>query len=161
MSVMASQITSVSIVYSALCTGPNQRKHQSSTSLAFVRGIHRWPVNSLHKGPVTRKMFPFDDVIMPWSLWFPDPWEWVQSLMVLFIGNFKFVPKMQVVSSWWDPFEFQWVYDTGWHDLGIPEWFNWQWVSVGSDNGLVPNRWQAIAWAIVDQLMIPYGTNRL
>ena len=30
----------------------------------FVRGIHRWPVNSPHKGPVTRKMFPFDDVIM-------------------------------------------------------------------------------------------------
>ena len=30
----------------------------------FVRGIHRWPVNSPHKGPVTRKLFPFDDVIM-------------------------------------------------------------------------------------------------
>ena len=29
-----------------------------------MRGIHRWPVNSPHKGPVTRKMFPFDDVIM-------------------------------------------------------------------------------------------------
>ena len=41
-----------------------QRKHQSSASLAFVRWIHRWPVNSPHKGPVTRKMFPFDDVIM-------------------------------------------------------------------------------------------------
>ena len=33
-------------------------------SLAFVRGIHQWPVNSLHKGPVMRKMSPFDDVIM-------------------------------------------------------------------------------------------------
>ena len=42
----------------------NQRKHQSSASLAFVRGIHRSPVNSPHKWPVTRKMFPFDDVIM-------------------------------------------------------------------------------------------------
>ena len=40
------------------------KKNQSSASLAFVRGIHRWPVNSPHKGPVTRKMFPFDDVIM-------------------------------------------------------------------------------------------------
>ena len=29
-----------------------------------MRGIHRSPVNSPHKGPVTRKMFPFDDVIM-------------------------------------------------------------------------------------------------
>ena len=34
------------------------------TSLAFVWGIHQWPVNSLHKGPVTREMFPFDAVIM-------------------------------------------------------------------------------------------------
>ena len=42
----------------------NAQNHQSSTSLAFVWGIHRWPVNSPHKGPVTRKMFPFDDVIM-------------------------------------------------------------------------------------------------
>ena len=40
------------------------RKHQSSMSLAFVRGIHRWPVNSLHKGTVTQKKLPFDDIIM-------------------------------------------------------------------------------------------------
>ena len=44
--------------------GADQGKHQSSTSLAFVRGIHQWVVNSSHKGPVTGKMFPFDDVIM-------------------------------------------------------------------------------------------------
>ena len=61
---MASQITSLTIVYSSFYSGANQRKHQSSASLAFVRGIHRWPVNSPHKGPVTRKMFPFGDVIM-------------------------------------------------------------------------------------------------
>ena len=42
----------------------DQRKHQSSASLAFVRGIHRWPVNSPHKWPVSLKMFPFDYVIM-------------------------------------------------------------------------------------------------
>ena len=59
MSGMASQITSIMIVYAA-----DQRKHQSSTSLAFVTGIHRSPVYSPHKGPVTWKMFPFDDVIM-------------------------------------------------------------------------------------------------
>ena len=41
-----------------------QRKHQSSASLAFVRWIHRGLVISPHKWPVTRKMFPFDDVIM-------------------------------------------------------------------------------------------------
>ena len=64
MTMMASQITSLTIVYSTVCSCEDQRKHQSSTSLAFVRGIHRWPVNSPHKGPVTRKMFPFDEVIM-------------------------------------------------------------------------------------------------
>ena len=64
-SAMASQITSVSNVYSTVSSGADQRKHQSSASLVFVRGIHRWPVNSPHKGPVTRKMFPFDDVTIP------------------------------------------------------------------------------------------------
>ena len=56
--------TSLTIVYSTVYTGADQRKHQSSASLAFVWGIHRGPVNSPHKWPVTRKMFPFDDVIM-------------------------------------------------------------------------------------------------
>ena len=63
MSAMASQINGVHIVYSTVCSETYQGKHQSSASLAFVRGIHRWPVNSSHKGPVTRKMCPFDDVI--------------------------------------------------------------------------------------------------
>ena len=61
---MASQITSLTIVYSAVYSGADQRKYQNSASLAFVRGIYRGPVNSPHKWPVTRKMFPFDDVIM-------------------------------------------------------------------------------------------------
>ena len=65
---MASQITGFTNVYAAVCPGPDQTKHQSSASLAFVRGINRWPVNSLHKGPVTQEMFPFDDVIMD-SAW--------------------------------------------------------------------------------------------
>ena len=56
--------TSLTIVYSTVYSDAHQRKHQSSASLAFVWGIHRRPVNSPHKWPVTRKMFPFDDVIM-------------------------------------------------------------------------------------------------
>ena len=64
MSATASQITGVSMLCSTVWSGADQRKHQSFTSLASVRGIHRWPVNSPHKGPVTRKMFPFDDVTM-------------------------------------------------------------------------------------------------
>ena len=58
------QITSITIVYSTVYAGTDQIKDQSSASLAFVRGIHRWPVNSQHKGPVTRKMLPCDDFIM-------------------------------------------------------------------------------------------------
>ena len=64
MSVVASQLTSLTSVYWTVCSGADQRIHQSSVLLAFVRGFHRRPVNSPHKGPVTRKMFPFDDVIL-------------------------------------------------------------------------------------------------
>ena len=64
MSAMASQIAILTIVYWTVHSGTYERKDQSSASLAFVRGIHRWPVNSPHKGSVTRKMSPFDDVIM-------------------------------------------------------------------------------------------------
>ena len=60
MGAVASQITSLTIVYSTA----DQRKHKSSASRAFVRGTHRGPVNSPHKWPVTRKMFPFNGVIM-------------------------------------------------------------------------------------------------
>ena len=64
MGAMASQITSLTIVYSSVHSGTDQIKHQSSASLAFVQGIHRWPVNSPHKGPVTWKMSQFGDVFM-------------------------------------------------------------------------------------------------
>ena len=72
MTMLASQITSLTVVYSIVYSGVNQRKHQSSASPAFVREIHRGPVNFPHKWPVTRKMFPFDDVIMilQWSIFF-------------------------------------------------------------------------------------------
>ena len=62
--VMESQITGVSSVYSSICSGADQRKHQSFASLAFETGIHRWTVDSPRKRPATRKRFPFDDIIM-------------------------------------------------------------------------------------------------
>ena len=68
MKAMTSQIINLTIVYSVVYSDAHQRKHPSSASLTFVRGIHRWPVNSPYKGPVTRKMFPFDDVIMIWLI---------------------------------------------------------------------------------------------
>ena len=65
MTTMASQITSLTIVYSTVYSDADHWKHQSFASLAFVRaGNSPGPVNSPHEGPVTRKMFPFDDVIM-------------------------------------------------------------------------------------------------
>ena len=64
MGAIASQITSLTIFNSIVYSDPDQRKHESSASLPFVGEIHRGPVNSLHKWPVTRKMFTFGDVIM-------------------------------------------------------------------------------------------------
>ena len=61
---MATQISSLSIVCSTVCLGAGQRKHQRPASLAFVRGTYRRPVNFPHNGPVTQKMFLFDDVII-------------------------------------------------------------------------------------------------
>ena len=61
-------ITSLLIVYSTIYSLTDQRKQQSVVLLAFVRGIHRWPVNSPHKGWATPKMFPFDDVITDWYI---------------------------------------------------------------------------------------------
>ena len=63
-SAMTSRITNISPVCLTVCPGAHQRKHQSSASLAFVRGIHHWPADSTRKEPVTWNMFPFDDVIM-------------------------------------------------------------------------------------------------
>ena len=84
MSAMASQITSLTIVYLTVYSGADQRKHQSSASLAFVRVIHRWPMNSPHKGLVTRKLFPFDYVIMfrSWIISTEIPWHlsWLNLL---------------------------------------------------------------------------------
>ena len=64
MSAIASRITSLTVVYLTVYSDSDKRKHQSSASLAFATGINQWPVNSPHKWPVTRKMFPFDDVIV-------------------------------------------------------------------------------------------------
>ena len=100
---MVSQITSLTNVDSTVYSGADQRKHQSSASLAFVRGIHRRPMNSPHIRPVTRKMFPFDDVISvfqeeaSWdaavmsqthTVFNTSLWLWIYSLIInLFLGR--------------------------------------------------------------------------
>ena len=89
MNAMASQITSLTIVYSTVYSDPDQRKHQSFASLAFVQGIHRGPVNTPHKWPVTRKMSSFDDVIMG-PVMFSLPYHWIHITMA---GGFPFTQK--------------------------------------------------------------------
>ena len=94
---MASQISSLTIVYSTVYSSAD-KKHQSPSSLASVRGIHRGPMNSPHKGPVTRKMFPFDDVIMNFT---PDT---VQIIRVLnsylsIVVNIWCVSQMALINS--------------------------------------------------------------
>ena len=99
MGAMASQITSLTIVYSTVYSGADQRKHQSSTSLAFVRGIHRRSVNSPHKWPVTRKMFSFDDVIMP-----------IMILFMYLVRHIKFIASKMI---YWFRLKY------AWHDRSI------------------------------------------
>ena len=60
----AFETTGVSIICLTVCWDADQRKHQGSASLTFVRRIIRWRVVSPQKRPFTRKAFPFDDVIM-------------------------------------------------------------------------------------------------
>ena len=101
MGAMASPITSRAIVYSTVHSGADQRKHQSSAILAFERGIHRWPVNSPHKWPVTRKMLPFDDVI-----------TWVQygnfSGFIEFRWNLTIIsPRLTTRTRWMSTSEHQ------------------------------------------------------
>ena len=94
MRAMASKITGVSIICSTVGSGAAQRKHQGFASLASVRGNHRWPVNSPHKRQVTRKMFPFDDVVMIVQR------SGIGNPLVSSIGGFIFSRRLRLVYSW-------------------------------------------------------------
>ena len=106
MNSMASQITSFTIVCSTVYSDADQRIHQRSASLAFVQGIHRWPVNSPHKWPVTRKMFPFDDVIMynmvnvfPNSPWCRMQYDMIFGHVILWVNNVIYIYDL-TMSCW-------------------------------------------------------------
>ena len=93
MAATVSLITSLTIVYLTVYSSADQRKHQSSASLAFVQRIHRRPENFPHKWPVTRKMFPFYDVIMHskkplhWYLKSPTAWNCFEILFRITTEN--------------------------------------------------------------------------
>ena len=135
MSLMASEITSLTSVCSTVYSGADQRKHQSSVSLASVQGIRRGPVNSSHKGPVARKMFPFDDVFMAKvssshshmrgpgiSHWYPHRYSCSifmnEKCCILIKSSLKFVPKGVIDNN----------------------------PVLVLDDGLAPNRRRAIIW---------------
>ena len=103
----------VSQICSTVCSGADQRKHQSSVSLAFVWGATWWPVYSPHKGPITRKIFPFDDVIVT-TKWYHDSHKTnhnktvrifcrIYSFTGCFITTFltRFPYLFQNVCRWW------------------------------------------------------------
>ena len=92
MGTIASQITNLTIVYSTLYSGADQSKHQRPASLAFVWGIHRGPVNSPHKWPVTRKMFPSGDVIMA---------DWLQGHHICFNYNEDTLTIVDMTDKTW------------------------------------------------------------
>ena len=148
MSVMASKITSVLAVNSTVCSDADKRKYQSSASLAVVRGIHRWPVNSPHKGPVTRKMFPFDDAIMDITrfniIWYYIHWTYRWSIAENLnwqIGTSSHVLKDEVCD----------VHPEHWE--GWPQESNSDiLVNIGLGNGLAPIWHQAITWTNADLL---------
>ena len=129
MSTIASQITSLTIVYSTVCSGADQSKHQSSASLAFVWGIHRGPVNSPHKWPATRKMFPFDDVIMEYNNQYQLYYQYYQSLLVAFRGSsgiwngFHSFKQTSLICSGYNPYR----YHSG-------QYHYWPWPSSGSES---------------------------
>ena len=110
MGAMASQFTSITIVYSTVYSGADQRKHQSSESLAFVRGIHRWPVNSPHKWPVARKMLPFDDVIMKLRICkiITNVNNDTDTMVSLSCYQLTYVMGLQFQTSWINTFWLSW-----------------------------------------------------
>ena len=94
-SAMPSQITTLTIVHSTVYPGADQRKHpRCSAPMAFLPGIHRWPMISTHKGPVPRKMFPCDDVIMS------HKWPDNHTSMRRF-GDMMLIEDMKVSSRIW------------------------------------------------------------
>ena len=137
MGMTASLITSLTIVYSTVYLDADQRKHESSASLSFVRGIHRGPVNSPHKWPVTRKMFPFDYVVMQCSSISRHSEDFV--ILMCFV-------KISLDSSDYNNNHF---FTKSWYFTSLRpnnEYVLVNLANIGLDNGMTPVRHQATFW---------------
>ena len=127
MGAIAYEITSLTIVYSSVYSGADQSKHQSSASLAFVWGIHRGPVNSPHKWPVTRKMFPFDDVIMSLRIFFPQREGLEETTTVYLISHYvSYVVALcaNIVAIVWSAMELPQIVLKVLFLVDLTEWLN-------------------------------------
>ena len=131
MTMIASQITGITIVYSTVYSCADQSKHQSSASLAFVRVIHRGPVNFPHKWPVTRKMLPFGDVIMLSQV--------SASRTIISLVNIYEIPKQFLHC----PILLTWITKViircGWNYLSIPKFQRCNHWSLGWINKFIPH----------------------
>ena len=78
MSAIASEITSLAIVYSTVYSVSDQRKKTKLCVTILCEGNSPVTVNSPHEGPVARKMFPFDDVIMHNSVFLVYQYKYCQ-----------------------------------------------------------------------------------
>ena len=119
MSAIVSQITIVPIIRLTVCSGADQRKYQTSMSLAFVRGIHHWLVVSLHKGPEMQKILTFGDIITnfsPCSRYARRVW----------------LANVNECIAWWEKAAPQPLDPYG--DIYVSGIF----ISIGFDNGLAP-----------------------
>ena len=129
MGVIASQISSLTIVFSTVYLDRDQRKHLSSASLAFVRGIHRGPVNSPHKWPVRRKMFHL--MASSWNSTFIWAVYKARSLIQgICWGEVKDTASLPWVMARWEISLLPVVYtgsSEAWHrhSIGLPLRYHW------------------------------------
>ena len=112
MGVIVSQITSLTIVYSTVYSDADQRKHHSSASLAFVWGIHRGPVNSPHKWPVTRKMFLYDVIIIENYRYNIFVWNWVFPMLDMHMQQYICFIKLCIFLTYNQRFWSRWIFAT-------------------------------------------------
>ena len=121
----ASQITGLTIVCSTVYSSADQRKHQSSASLAFGRGIHWWPVNSPHKRPVVYEA----DVVHPqlWGYVYSLLFQWFLGLLIVCLKTIRWptVEHPDLPPAWalvihddvikWKHFRVNWPFVRGIH----------------------------------------------
>ena len=82
----------VALHYNAVIMGARILRIMGAMASQITRGIYRWPVNSPHKGPVRRKIFPFDYVIVWHSLLYASgnvPWCITEDSVIVVVNTLR------------------------------------------------------------------------